>query len=48
MDAGKNQLTRLEDVLEKYIPANELMDVKRILFGAETPYVCLIVGCTFK
>lgn len=39
MDTEKTQLTRLEDVIEKYLPPNELLKVKRILFGAETPYV---------
>lgn len=30
----------LDDILEKYIPNEDLSKVKRILFGKETEYVC--------
>ena len=39
------QFTRIEDTLEQYIAGDELAEVKRILYGPDTPYVfvCFIV-----
>lgn len=39
MENSANEFSRLEDILEEYIPKNKLDHVKKILFGAETPFV---------
>lgn len=31
------QFARIEDTLEKHLPAEELAEVRRILYGEETP-----------